>query len=126
MNDSKCCHSDPNSGARQSTFRESSRTKNDTSSTLQQHSKTRNLSEVGLADFWAFQRTVCRLDDRSSRETTFSKRFMDTLGGMRTPLRAVVPDQQCLGFRGVASCGSPFPRRGHTLEYLDAGCRSRS
>ncbi|KAI0264778.1 hypothetical protein BGY98DRAFT_598864 [Russula aff. rugulosa BPL654] len=32
----------------------------------------------------------------------------DTWGGMRTPLRAVVPGQQCLGFRGVASCGSPF------------------
>src|SRR5882757_7045590 len=82
MNDSKCCHSDPNSGARQSTSRESSRTENATSNTLQQHSKTRDLSDGELVDLWVIHRIICRLDHRSSRRMTFSMRSMTTLGGL--------------------------------------------
>src|SRR5258708_33546315 len=72
MNDSKCCASDPNSGARQSTSCESSRAESVTSSTVQQFSKTRSLSGVGLSDFLVFQRFTCRLVHRSSLRTTFS------------------------------------------------------
>src|SRR6266566_933736 len=105
MNDSKCCHSDPNSGARQSTSRESSRTENATSSTLQQHSKTRNLLEVELIDLWVMlQRIICRLDHRSSRQTTFSMRSMHTSGD--SEFFAMKSGRQC----AKASRRSPFRR----------------
>src|SRR6266849_8126906 len=104
MNDSKCCHSDPNSGARQSTSVEPSRTANATSSTIQQRSKTRNLSEVELIELWVFQIITCRLDHRSSRETTFSMRSMHTPGDPE--FFAMKSGRQC----EKASKRSPFRR----------------